>query len=208
MKENQKSFNLFTWIKNYPTKFVIFILLIVIPVMIIVLATMSFSRKNNRFYFDSQGDNKTYLYQKDVNKRKDFNKFFETFELTVEEYKVINPNGKEPTEEYKFNLNKNLKPEYKNADVSYRHVLATKFYDRQSSVSTGVGTNTTNFLVRYPFYSKDNKNKLLILKSGFPSLYLEVTIRSTIPGVGEIKEDKLIYKVDINKNKIKNIIPN
>lgn len=205
MKENQKSFNLFTWIKNYPIKFVIFILLIVIPVMIIVLATMSFSRKNNRFYFDSQGDNKTYLYQKDVNKRKDFNKFFETFELTVEEYKVINPNGKEPTEEYKFNLNKKLNSDYKNADVSYRHVLATKYYDRQSSVSS-FSHNTKDFLVRYPYHSKDNKNKLLVFKSGYPILYLEVTISTTVAGIGETKEEKLIYKLDINKNQIKNII--
>ena len=206
MKENQKSFNLFTWIKNYPIKFVIFILLIVIPVMIIVLATMSFSRKNNRFYFDSQGEVKSYLYQKDVSKQKEFDKYFDTFELTIEQLKVINPKSKEPTEEYKFNLNKKLNAEYKNAVVTYRHVLATKFYDRQSSVSTSDGTNTSNFLVRYPYHSKDNKNKLLVFKSGYPILYLEVTISTPIAGVGETKEEKLIYKLDINKNQIKNIV--
>lgn len=205
MQESQKRFNLLTWIKNYPIKFMIFILLIALPTLFIVLGGISFSRKNNRFYFDKNGDNINYLYQKNVNSKKDFDKYFATFNLDVEELKFINISSNEPTESYKFTFNKELNNEYKNASVSYRAVLATKYYDRQSSVLNNSSIRDT-FTITYPFSSENNKNKLLFLKSGYPSLYLEVTIVTTIAGVGETKEEKLIYKLNINKAKIKNVI--
>lgn len=194
MKE--KKFNLSTWIKTYPTKFLLLIFIIIIPILVITLLIIAYVSTNKRFYFDEVADKPVYYYQRDINNQNEFNTYFETFEVTLNEL-VINKENDEITESYIFSIDTEFNNTYRDATLTFKGVLATDYYDKQSNVVSR--TNTNDFTLNYPFDHLENKNKLLVFGSGIPNLYLEVKI--DIPSSNLLPTENepviLIYKLDL-----------
>ena len=201
MKENKKTIGLLNWIKLYPKKALIFTLLIFIPIFIVSMSLVRTNRNAKRFYFDKNGDEPNYLYQKDVSKRKKFDEFFETFEIRLEEVSSYTQGAnKYDKGRFKFNLDVSLNPIYKDANISYRYVLAANHIDAQSNTGSLSGKNT-DFTINYPFNLP--KHKMLLFKVNNPNLYVEVNIsyETISSNITNTHKEQLIYKLDINKIK-------
>lgn len=201
MQENKKRLSFFSWIKAYPKKFMILLFLILIPVLLITILTISYNNKSTRFHFDDViSDNINYYYQKDVNSKSDFDTYFKKFDVVFDELTISKVDG-ETLEIYKFNINVELNNSYAGSRIDYKLVLATDYYDKQSSIYTRA--NSTNFTMTldYPFSSLENKTKLLFFKSGKPNLYIKVTL-SNIPSSNPVPLENidLVFKLDLNKS--------
>lgn len=192
--------NLINWIKKYPSKALLVLLLILLPLSLLVLVGYNVNRNAKSFYFDKDDkDNPILLYQKDITKKKEFNKYFEDFQITIEsiDSKVVD-DEKIDYANFKFEQTYEPTSSYKNADFNFRYVMTANWFDKQSSTST-----RTN--IEFPYNLP--KRKYLLFKVNKPILYVEINITRHFSELDQTKTVKLYYKYDLNNVKYENVTP-
>jgi hypothetical protein len=179
----------------YSKKIVLILFIVVLPLILLSLFFIKFNKTSTRFYFNKNGDKPIYLYQSDIAKKKEFNKYFKEFNLEVvdsfkyEDKDNIYPKGK-------LTIEKNFIPQsyYKDSYFSFRWVLAADYMDAQSQVSSVSITETkSKSTIIYPFNLPNRK--YLLFKVNRPNLYIEIKISNTPLNSEDVI---LYYKIDLN----------
>lgn len=179
------------WIKNHPKKLVITILLIVLPIFIITLAGINFTRRWNRVYFETT-DDKNYIYNSNMSSDRKISKYIDLDVKLLEIPEEIN--GR-----YVFSISAKGAGEYSSATVTHQEVMSAKWVDVQTnpeSASNNI-SKTINFTEEIP------TKRFKIFNVERPNLYIKivVTSKTNLPGLPEADYEEVIlyYKFDVNK---------
>src|SRR5690625_969594 len=154
------------WIKTYPTKEILFLILFVIPLLFILLFVFNISRKDKSFYFDTDDNDKPLLlYQKDLTKKKKLDEVFDNFEISLEQVENIKNDEKEDVQygRFKFKTDYTKTSLYKDASISFRYVMTANWFNEQSNP-------TSSTTIDFPFNLPNRK--YLIFKVNKPILYV------------------------------------
>lgn len=200
MKSTKEKSSFLSWITTHPKKFVISVLLIVLPIFIILLVYLNFSKNANKFHFSTGDTNIEYIYQKNLTSKKKLEKYMD-LNITLVETKHLNQGGKHyDNSQYKFKFKYVPTSVYKSSTFSFEVILSSSWVKEQTtkeSISLTAGT-TSERTIRYPYDTPERK--LLLFKVGLPSLYFKITIDYVSTGV-ELGGESIVlyYRYDLNK---------
>lgn len=199
MKDNR---GLISWMKRYPSKALLLLMLIIIPLFVLFLVGYNISRNAKSFYFEKDDDdNPIILYQKDLIKSKDLDKYFENFEIDLK--KVSNTKDEDGENisrgRFEFETSYDTTTSYKDANISFRYLLTANWFNEQSNPTS---STTIEFPYNLPKY------KYLIFKVNKPILYVEITIIKKFDPVNESNTEVIYYKLDLNNVKYDNVVEN
>jgi len=183
-KTNKKS--IFTWIKDYPTKAVIALLLIVLPIFLITIFTVNFVKNNKKFYFDKENETPIYLHQSDVASEKTMKKYFESFTVELKDNKIdLDDNDQFVRQTYKFLIDYEATKSYSGSNVkmTFKWVLATDWINYQTTPATLSISSTGNTIV---FDKELPKTKYLFFTAKRPHLYIQITITKNFSDTGGV----------------------
>lgn len=178
----------------YSKKIMLLIFIVILPLVLTSLFFIRFNKVNTKFYFDKDGDNPIYLYQSDIVRKKEFDKYFKEFNLDiVDSVKYEDKDGIYP--KGKLTIEKSFTPEnyYKDSNFSFRWVLAADYMDAQSQVSSiSITESKSESTIIYPFNLPNRK--YLLFKVNRPNLYIEIKISNTPLNSEDVI---LYYKIDL-----------
>lgn len=197
------------WIRKYPTKFMILIFLVFIPLILIFTALIINVRNNHRFYFELNENNEpVYLYRGDLTKESKLSEliiFDLKLESIVEPKEQVNTGSDETTYingEYIFNFRYST-PENVYASFQFEALLDTTFNGYRSSVKA------------FSFFEENEDNKMVLpynyvmpyKKNIFttvdrPYLFLKITVNSSTIIEGLPLDNEIYYvKFDLNNQR-------
>lgn len=204
----EKSTGFLSWVKTHPQKAMILLFLIVIPLLFVILFSVSFTNKGKSFYFDVVSEEPQLIYQNKISKQSTLDIYFEDFEINLLSVRgTTNNEGEEITYGiFEFEKTQKMTNHYVNSTVTFRYVMTANWFSEQSTI---VSSNSTKFTVTFPYNLP--KHKHLILKVNKPILYVEINIvRPTLVGDDIVlghEEVTLYYKYDLNNVKYTNVLP-
>lgn len=194
----KESKGLLTWLKTHPHKAMLLLFVILIPLFLLMLFSISYSIKGKSFYFDVVDEEIQYLRQSDLASQKTLDEYFETIEFDLVSVSGLTNENDEKITYGKFEFERNYIPAnyYKDAKFTFRYIMTANWFDEQSDVLIN---NSNKFTINFPHNLP--KHKHLILKINKPILYVEITVeRNTSPGNENVpSQDKkvLYYKFDL-----------
>lgn len=194
----RNNIGLITWIKTYPAKALLFLLLFIFPLIILFLIGININRSYNGFYFDKdENDKPIVLYNKNITKQKILDEYFNEFTITLKEVNSTTHNDEEiEYGRFKFEINYETTNMYKDAMISFRYVMSANWFKEQTNPTS---STTIEFPHNLP------KHKFLVFKVNKPVLYVEIKIDKQFSGVNQSRQDILYYKLDLNNVKYDNV---
>ncbi|VEU80681.1 hypothetical protein [Haploplasma axanthum] len=197
-KKEKKGF--FGWFANHPTKALLILLLVIVPVLLLSLIYANYTKKGKSFYFEKKDDTPVLLYQSDLSSKKKIADYF-TFTVNIDTFKYVEEDKTKG--DYTFKKVFSPKENYKEDDFTFKYVLASNWTHDQSTVST---TRSNDFTLTYDY---DLPKRHSIFKVGKPILYIEITLKKDTPAIGNlpaVSENEVFYlKYDLNKVEYPNV---
>lgn len=197
----QKNTGLISWIKKYPSKFMILLFVVVIPIILISTAIIVNVRNNHRFFFEEIEGEPVYLYRKDLSTEKKLSEFL-TFDVTLETIvlprEVINDDSTTTYSEgeYVFKINYST-PENINYTFAFEFLLDTT-YNGYRSFRTGTLEKNEVSTIRIPFNHLMPYKKNIFTTITRPSLFIRVKMssRDIIEGL-PVSNEEFYIKIDL-----------
>lgn len=200
MKKN-KSF--ISWIKKYPTKFMISLFIIVIPIFLVSTAVFINNKDNHKFYFDEVEGVPEYLYKKDLISESKLSEYI-TFDVKLETIalprETIDKDSGESTYsegEYTFKISYET-PESIHYTFAFEFLLDTT-YEGYRSFRTATLEKNELTAVRIPFNFKMPYKKSIFTTINRPYLFIRIKMssRDIIEGL-PVSNQEFYVKFDLN----------
>lgn len=197
----QKNTGFISWIKKYPSKFMILLFLIVIPIFLLSAAIIINSRDNHRFYFEEVDGEPVYLYKRNLTTEKKLSEFI-TFDINLETIvlprEVTDNDGNIDYSEGEYLLKiKYETPENINYTFAFEFLLDTT-YKGYRSFRTGTLEKNEIRTIRIPFnYSMPyKKNIFTTVERPYLFIRVKMSSRDIIEGL-PVSNEEFYVKFDL-----------